>query len=165
MASRKAPVPPGVAVATAQSRSEGSPPSRSSIDRAEEVRRPGDRGIGRPLHRGHVVHGLRGRLEDRELPVVVEERPDRRVHDGLAARLALRRLLVEGEDGIVGGAALVGGDEVHHGFGGTGYTPARPLQRRLASGASRGGAGRRADRRAFDAIELELGVLWADVVL
>ena len=79
------------------------------------VGRAGDRRVRRPLDGGHLVHGPRGGRQDGELAVVVEERADRRVDDGLAARLALRRLAVEREDRIVGGAALVGGDEVHHG--------------------------------------------------
>ena len=84
-------------------------------DRALELRRPRDRRVRRPLRRGHFVHHPRGRRQNGELAVVVEEGADRRVHDDLAARLALRRFAVEGEDRIVGGPVLVRQDEVHHG--------------------------------------------------
>ena len=94
--------------------SSGSPPSRSSMTAR--------RNSGVPAMGAYVAHSTAGTSctaraavgQDGELAVVVEQRPDRRVDDRLARCLPLRRLLVEGEDGVVRRAALVRGDEVNH---------------------------------------------------
>ena len=56
-----------------------------------------------PLHGGDLVDRARGARQDGELPVVVEEGADRRVHDRFPALAAGGGLFVEGEDRIVGG--------------------------------------------------------------
>jgi hypothetical protein len=85
---------------------------RVALDRLEEGGRAGDGRVARRVGGRHLAQRARRRLEQRELALVVEQHPDRRVDDRVARRAALGGEAGEAEDGIGLGSAEAGRNDV-----------------------------------------------------